>query len=349
MTLPQGAPTEAPSAEDANMAEPLHPDLEEALWNSFQEGILATSAGQSPGGSTIPSTADLDDRRMKWPRNDGKGDGKPGSNPGNQGDGARQDSRQDWRARGRGDGYRRKAEDSWGSRWHEETPSSRELERLKTMVLNMQRLLLRHEDAINIWRAACSFVLFVRSGIPASVIPGMVAAKAAWNRLKSESPEKLSNPMRCALFSCLIKEMLARVGSLDQATTRKQTKQKLGWMDGEDFLTTKWDPKQKKLVGDPSGARLTQARALEVIATLGEKCQSGTALVRFHPTRPIGENMAEGTVCFLLQLNLLEPDGRTLYDNVAELCSTGATQLLGLEIRKERLSRSTLAQQLSKA
>ena len=271
------------------------------------------------------------------------------SNPGHQGDGARHDSRQDWRARGRGDGYRRKAEDSWGSRWHEDTPSSRELEHLKAMVLNMQRLLLRHEDAINIWRAACSFVLFVRSGIPASVIPGMVAAKAAWNRLKSESPEKLSNPMRCALFSCLIKEMLTRVGSLDQATSRKQTTQKLGWMDGEDFLTTRWDPKQKKLVGDPSGARLTQARALEVIATLGEKCQSGTALVRFHPTRPIGENMAEGTVCFLLQLNLLEPDGRTLYDNVAELCSTGATQLLGLEIRKERVSRSTLAQQLSKA
>ena len=157
MTLPQGAPTEAPSAEDANMAEPLHPDLEEALWNSFQEGILATSAGQSPGGSTIPSTADLDDRRMKWPRNDGKGDGKPGRNPGNQGDGARQDSRQDWRARGRGDGYRRKAEDSWGSRWHEETPSSRELERLKTMVLNMQRLLLRHEDAINIWARGLQF------------------------------------------------------------------------------------------------------------------------------------------------------------------------------------------------
>ncbi|CAE7527465.1 unnamed protein product [Symbiodinium sp. CCMP2456] len=177
----------------------------------------------------------------------------------------------------------------------------------------------------------------------------MVAAKTAWNKLKSESPERLTSPMRCALFSCLIKEMLSRVGSLEQQPTRKQTLHKLGWMEGDEFLSLRWDTKLKKLIGDPSGPRLTQARTLEIIAKIGEKSQSGMALVRFHPTRPIGDNMAEGTVCFLLQFNLMETDGRFLYDYIAELCSTGATQLMGLEIRKERLGRSALAQQLSNA
>ena len=88
--------------------------------------------------------------------------------------------RQHWSA----GGMRRKQADAWDQSWRSDS-SQRELEHLRNMVVTLQRRCLR-------------------SGIPASVIPGLVQAKNAWQKMKAETPEQLGPPMRCALFSCLV-------------------------------------------------------------------------------------------------------------------------------------------------
>ena len=159
----------------------------------------------------------------------------------------------------------------------------------------------------------------------------------------------MTRPMRCMLFSCLIKEMLARISTLSnpEQEQRRTTLKKLGWMQDEHFLTIRWDAQQKKLVGDPNGPKLSIAEASETLGTLGTHCQSAEGLCRFHPTRPISEGMPEGTVCFLLQFNLMDEAGRQMYAAMERLCSSGSTQLAGMEIRKERMNRSAAAQQLA--
>ena len=64
------------------------------------------------------------------------------------------------------------------------------------MVVQLAKLCLRHEDSINMWRAESSFVLFVRTGIPGSLVPALFAAKAEWTKMKEETPEKVKRPMR---------------------------------------------------------------------------------------------------------------------------------------------------------
>ena len=65
--------------------------------------------------------------------------------------------------------------------------------------------MLRHEDSVNLWRAESSYVLFVRTGKPSSLVPSLFAAKAEWKALKDAQPEKVRRPMRNVLFSCLVR------------------------------------------------------------------------------------------------------------------------------------------------
>ena len=99
----------------------------------------------------VGQVADVDDRQWKWRKAEGKGDGKP-KPPSGQG---HQGNRQHWSA----GGMRRKQADAWDQSWRSDS-SQRELEHLRNMVVTLQRRCLR-------------------SGIPASVIPGLVQAKNA--------------------------------------------------------------------------------------------------------------------------------------------------------------------------
>ena len=342
-----------PSAEQAQIEmqvpAPMEEAMEQDLWNSFAAGVRGGPADIStaPETGTDKAPALDDDRAKKWRRPDGKGEGKEWK--GGRGGGGQPQHRS--RTNHPTSGNRRKYDDfytPWGGQeeWggHD---ISKELERMRSEITMMRKLILRHEDAINIWRAACSFVLFVRAGIPASIIPGLVNAKTTWQKRREATPNQVTTPMRCALMACMIKETLERIGSLHAHATRRETLTKLGWMEGENFLTIRWDATTKKLIGDKEGPRLSITEASETIASIGAVCQNPEALCRFHPTRPIVDGMPEGTVCFLLQYNLMIEDGRVMYRAIEKLCSSGSTQLMGMEVRKERLGRSALAQQLS--
>ena len=181
-----------PSAEQAQIEmqvpAPMEEAMEQDLWNSFAAGVRGgptdISAAPEPGTEKAPALDD--DRAKKWRRPDGKGEGKEWK--GGRGGGGQQQHRS--RTNHPTSGHRRKYDDfytPWGGQeeWggHD---ISKELERMRSEITMMRKLILRHEDAINIWRAACSFVLFVRAGIPASIIPGLVNAKTTWQKRRRQ-------------------------------------------------------------------------------------------------------------------------------------------------------------------
>ena len=60
------------------------------------------------------------------------------------------------------------------------------------------------------------------------------------------------------------------------------------------------------------------------------------------------EQLQEGTVAFLLQFSLQNEDGLQLYVDMSQLCHCGATMVSGIEAKKERSTRSPLANQISR-
>ena len=62
----------------------------------------------------------------------------------------------------------------------------------------------------------------------------------------------------------------------------------------------------------------------------------------------VAENMQEGTVAFLWQFSLQNEVGLQMYADMAQLCHCGSTFVSGIEVRRERSSRSQLANLSSK-
>ncbi|CAE7335092.1 unnamed protein product [Symbiodinium sp. KB8] len=155
--------------------------------------------------------------------------------------------------------------------------------------------------------------------------------------------------MRNMLFSCLVKEMTERLTILRPDAKRRESMEKLGWLKGEDFQRLKWDAKQKKTVQDTETSVISYEDVLAVLQSMMTRCNTVEALLRFHPTRPITEQMQEGTVAFLLQFSLQNDDGLQLYADTSQLCHCGSTMVCGIEIKKESSTRSQLANQIRRA
>ncbi|CAE7216578.1 unnamed protein product, partial [Symbiodinium necroappetens] len=331
---------------------PMEQEEELRIWAAFKQA--------APTAITGDQEEALDkDRASKFHKPEGKGDSRGPENKGadsrgsagDAGPGHQSRNPQGYGSKGHGQGsnQRSRHQGGWGgNKWHNwKKDEDDDLETLRSLVSQLARLCLRHEDSINMWRAESSYVLFVRTGIPGSLVPSLFAAKTEWQKLREASPEKVKRPMRNMLFSCLLKEMFDRLTLLRSDTSRRESMEKLGWLKGEDFQRLRWDPKLKKNVKDEETSVISYEDVLTVLQSMLTRCNTVEALLRFHPTRPIAEQMQEGTVAFLLQFSLQNDAGLQLYADMAQLCHCGS-MVCGIEVKKERSTRSQLANQISR-
>ena len=336
-----------------------------AIWSAFQAagGGAGHDSNTAIPGANFSSALSADqreaedkldaDRPTKWPRADGKGsarsdlDKPDGNRRGSSNAGSRQ-------KRGGGNGGQGS---SWGSGfgWNEQGWGRQGREEddvtamLRAKVELLVKLVLRHEDSINIWRAECSFVLFVKTGVPGSLVPALFAAKDEWQRIKTAKPETVKSPMRCVLLSCLVRELHNRLQILQKDTARRESMAKLGWIRDDMFQRLRWNATSKKVEIDAEGTPIAYDAVLELLTSVMTRTNTIEAVMRFHPTRPMAESMPVGTLAFMLQFGLQHESGAQLYHDFAKLCHCGATMVAGIEMRKERIGRSALANLLSKA
>ena len=70
---------------------------------------------------------------------------------------------------------------------------------------------------------------------------------------------------------------------------------------------------------------------------------------RFHPSRPIEEEMRGKSIAFTLQLAMMSDEARTLRTYLNELSGLAAMQLLAMTMRPEKPGRSALANLIQRA
>ena len=79
--------------------------------------------------------------------------------------------------------------------------------------------------------------------------------------MKEDTPEKVKRPMRCILFSSLLKELNDRLTKLKTDSERRQRErrqrmEKLGWLKGDEFNRLTWDNHARKMVVLEEGEKL---------------------------------------------------------------------------------------------
>ena len=300
-----------------------------------------------PAGTSQKSTGykmDIDDRLTKQQRLEqdthkgggyrDKGKGRAGQGPGQrEGGGGRGRERQDRRSRLRSN----KDDDDSASD-------------LRSAITSLQRLVLRHEDSISMIQSEYSFVTFLRIGSASSVVPALYDAQRAWRQLRDSDPGKVTKPMRCTLLACLLKELSARLKNLTNEAENKASLHKLGWLN-EDYSAwayLQWSVEKRKLVADDSKTSLTVSEAECLVDKLRELVAEPGLVVRFHPTRPISDQMTGESLTCCLQVSIREPRAAILHERLSTLSGSACAQLIGMGLRKDRMGRSALAQAIAK-
>ena len=241
---------------------------------------------------------------------------------------------------------------NWFAADDESSAVAKDVKALKETLEMVQKLVLRHEDAVNLLRLDYSFVAHMKLNVQAGVVPMLYVAADGWRKLKANEPQKLDRPMRASLFVCFLAELRSRLMALETNDTDIKKLTELGWLVRGPPLTwhfLKWDPTTQSNVVDKSKPPLSQAEVLEHIAILVKNVVGSNSLTRFHPTRPLTEEMRGDTLVFLIQVGLQGEQAELLRQGLKALCYNASLQLVASQLREGRPSRSNLANMVAAA
>ena len=341
------------------MTEPdaLVSSSEDNFWRSFMpagtaapEAMSVDQSGQATGaqkaeGGQVPTEDDKGDSRGgKWVKDNQKGKGRT-----QQGGPSEKWATSGGQGRGSGNGRRSgqdKDKDSkwYGRQWHED-----ETESLKRQLASVQRLLMRHEDAINVLKAEHSYVLHMKINIPSSIVPSLSKARAGWHALRSEKPQEITRPMRVTLWTCVLQEWLARLVALPSVPETMENLEKLGWyiQAKNEFPYLQWKADTQQLVPDTGKTPLPYEQSKAMLQDLIRVSVSAGVISRFFPTRPLAAEMRGESVTFLLQLCMRGDDSQRAHEVLNAFCGSACSLVVGMQIKPDRGVRSGLAQAIS--
>ena len=213
-----------------------------------------------------------------------------------------------------------------------------------------RQAMLRHEDAINCLRKEFSWVIFLKTSVPSSVVPALAQARVGWNDTKLKNPSSLTKPMRGTLFVCLFSEMLARMVAHRTDTKLQEDMEKLRWYSVADQTWTymAWNAETKQLCPDSSRKPLSADDAVARVQSILRYASEPETISRFHPTRPLVPDMKGDAVTMILQAGLRTPSALAIHEDFRILSGSAVGLLVGLQLKPDRGQRSALAQALSK-
>ena len=327
-----GMPVPVPPPSEASTADPgAAPEERDAKAARLE--VAKGSPGRGGGGDGKGSAESSAGGKRRHQTGSWRGGG--GNGGGGQGHGG-------------GGGYGGQADwQRWSPSGHDGAAGSqKEIKELRYAVTLLQRLILRHEDSTVLSRIECSFVVHLRMNVQASVVPMLFAAAGAWRKVKKEEPEKLDRPMRCALLVCFLAELKSRMESVVTQPENMERMSKLGWVSpGPPVMWhfLRWDPANQKQVVDSGKTPLSQAEILELLAQAHKLIPQKFVLGRFHPTRPMAQEMKGSNLVFLLQTGMLGEAAAEFRECLRKLCHCAAMNLMAGQLKEDRQARSALA------
>ena len=316
------------------------------MWKKSQKSAMDTD-GSTAANTEAPAKEDEsqphpDAPPTKYPKPSSKGGGQTGG---------RGKGKRDWDKEG---GSSQSWHDKFQWQWQGSGGSSGgRILALEAQVRSLTRLALRHEDAIGLLRNEFSFVIHARVDAPTSVVKTMFAMQQEWRNMKEKEPSKLTGPLRVALLSCLFRELQCRMEQLLQDERMKQTWIDMEWLSRDagffPYLRYNQDTKRHEpektrpgIPGRYSRSTLPRLQSNSGHWGSGEVSPYQTAYVQ-HVGR------VSGLSVFLLQTGVTSEAAQSLTLHLRTLIGHSVTQLCAFTLQADRLHRSGLAVQLSKA
>ncbi|CAE7258436.1 Pol [Symbiodinium sp. CCMP2592] len=200
---------------------------------------------------------------------------------------------------------------------------------LRNEVQMLQKIVLRHEDALGLMRQEVAFIIHFRIGVDASLVNDIYKSQLGWRELRKNQPAKITTTLRNTLMECVFKVLLHRIQKLedpDQQAVRDRLT-KAGWLDSR-----------------PQPHSEVKA----ALTSLLEGVKKPDSVTKFHPLRPVTNSMSGESVAFALQYPFRGELARSLYEATVQLSNSSATQMIAAQIRVDREQRSGLANAIAR-
>ena len=146
-------------------------------------------------------------------------------------------------------------------------------------------------------------------------------------------------------------ELKARLTQLTKDEAQQKSLVQMGWLkaDPVSWSYIRWDQQSKRHVTDETKEPLTYEKLAATVEAILTLVQQVGVVSRFHPSRPIEEEMWGKSIAFTLQLAMMSDEARTLRTYLNELSGLAAMQLLAMTMRPEKPGRSALANLIQRA
>ncbi|CAE7024654.1 unnamed protein product, partial [Symbiodinium sp. CCMP2456] len=227
--------------------------------------------------------------------------------------------------------------EAWDAAAGDHTAAEAEIAKLKACMAQLQRMVLRHEDSINIAKIEVSYVAHFRIDAPNSLVRSIFLAADTWRKARENAPQTINKPLRATLLKCVFMELRTRIAEMSQE--QSQRLESLGWFDPKTQVWSylKWNAQEKSLERDSSKPGVTTEAVLSIMDDIDKAVPQPYAVTRFHPTRPLAAEMKGESLTFMVQFGQQNDHAEKLCTVVPVLCGLAVTQLIAMAIKPEYL------------
>ena len=253
--------------------------------------------------------------------------------------------------KGKGKGSRGGGNSQTGSASNQSSiPNLQEEAGIKEVIRMLMQVSIRHEDHINLLRLDRSFLLWMKTSSPETMLPNIVAASKAWKEKREAGTTDTS--LRVTLFRCLLVELKNRATQMVENSELRAKLVTAGWLQVKEGQEPMWNPMmwsrtEEKEILVPDQGPMAQSDAISQIDKLLEGIDSLT-LQRFHSTRPLTDDYRSEMACFLLEISNRGTMATRLHQAMVTLCHSSVMFLIGARLRRETQKRSPVIDKMSK-
>ena len=225
----------------------------------------------------------------------------------------------------------------------QQTWGSEDTSELREVVKKLGNMVLRNAETINrIEYDTCFLLQLSTKPHPGTVIPSMFKVAREWRKMREENPQALQQSLRQVMLLCLVKEVQARASLTLQTPAARKEAERLGFLEGENWVYQTWDPAKKINVRDMTRAPLpvadfnTQAERLQ-------KYVMGSGVTRFQALKQLTPDLEDQQIPFLLDVSLRDS---FLHDLLLAWTQLSVFSLVGGRMRRSRIRQGPQQEQM---
>ncbi|CAE7206409.1 unnamed protein product [Symbiodinium microadriaticum] len=215
----------------------------------------------------------------------------------------------------------------------------------QALLKTMGRLLLRQETSIQILKQNSAWDVYLQPGAQGP-LPLLFRASETY-RAEAKS-KRMDCPLRAQLLSTLFQTVLQCIKNIKESPEQLQAVQTRGWITSEGrWVYQRWDPQAQVLAVDEGRTPLEHQELVTLLGLMAQAVSQKDVVHRFNATYPITVDQ-RNTARFMLEIGLRAKGVGDVWIGLEALQGLAALQVVGMQLRRDGLRRSNLAEDLQK-